>query len=645
MHGDARGIHAREQTQVIARGRRESIVVRALRLAQAIALCALTSAVLIPNPALAEKVLLWGDTHVHTHYSTDSFIQQNFDTGPDAAYRFARGLPVRHPTTDTRVRIETPLDFLVVSDHAESYGMMRRAILDGLPREGLGPIDRMKSWAMEKFFRYLAENPGSITTLLDMASPETTDVVEAARTPASMRTPNDQIVAHETWIESTDISDSHNDPGIFTTLIGWEWSAIPAGSNLHRVVFTQADATIAQQFTPFSSSESSYPEDLWAWLEATSDRTGADFVAIPHNSNISRGFMFPSEKRLRDTPLDREWIERRARWERVVEATQIKGDSETHPALSPDDPFANFESYPHYISPQLIPYAPGPGDFVRSALRRGLEVEDEFGANPYRFGLIGSTDSHTGLATAEEPNFWGKFPTDSVLEGKLETTSRIENFGWAMSASGLAAVWAEENTREAIFRAFQRGEVYATTGTRIGLRVRALTKHDPAATVEDLVRSDEIEAVPMGGMLGRQERAPTLLIEASKDPKGANLDRVQVIKGWLEDGNTFEHVYDVVWAGDRTRARDGSIPTLPDTVDRETGRASNEHGAATLSALWRDPDFDPAQPSFYYVRVLEVPSPRHSTLDAIALGRDPSTTGHPVSIQERAYASPIHYRP
>ena len=214
-----------------------------------------------------------------------------------------------------------------------------------------------------------------------------------------------------------------------------------------------------------------------------------------------------------------------------------------------------------------------------------------------------------------------------------------------MSASGLAAVWAEENTREAIFRAFQRGEIYATTGTRIALRVRALSQLDPTATVDELIQSDEIEGVPMGGLLERQERAPSLLIEATKDPRGANLDRVQVIKGWLEEGGTFEQVYDVVWSGERVRASDGTVPAVRDPVDRETGRASGFSGTATLTALWTDPDFKPEQPAFYYVRVLEVPSPRHSTLDAIALGLDPGTTGHPVTIQERAYGSPIHYRP
>ena len=334
----------------------------------------------------------------------------------------------------------------------------------------------------------------------------------------------------------------------------------------------------------------------------------------------------------------------RAGMEPLVEIMQVKGDSEVHPLLSPDDEFADFESYPYYISPDPIPYAPGAADFVRSALRTGLALEERFGANPYRFGVIGSTDSHTGLATAEEPNFWGKFPTDSTPEASRQDVNDIETFGWAMSASGLAAVWAEENSREAILQAFKRREVYATTGTRIALRVHAVTNLAPgdSSAMDPSLRE---AGVPMGGELGRLEAAPSLVIEAAKDPRSAHLDRIQVVKGWLAGGETHERVYDVVWAGDRSRGADGSVPRVPDTVDPATGAYSNEHGAATLSAIWSDPDFDPAAPAFYYVRVLEIPTPRHSTLDAVALGIPAESTGHPVSIQERAYSSPIHYRP
>jgi len=595
--------------------------------------------------AHSEKQLLWGDTHLHTALSTDSFLNQNFTIGPEDAYRFAKGQPVIHPTTGVRVQIETPLDFLVVSDHAESYGIVRRGYFEGLPMEGLGPIDRLKAWGVAKTFNYLAGEPGSITRVLEFAATEMNSVVAAAHNPPSLSIPNDDLVLRETWQTSTEAADLHNEPGRFTTLIGWEWSSIPAGANLHRVVFTSSGAEVAQQFEPFSSSESSFPEDLWRWLDKTSTETGANFVAIPHNSNISRGYMFPDKKRLRDTDIDREWIGLRAKWETVVEATQVKGDSETHPLLSPDDAFADFESYPHYISPDPIPYDPGAADFLRAALRTGLVLEKQFGTNPYRFGMIGSTDSHTGLATAGEPNFWGKFVTDSTPEDSRRDTNNIETFGWAMSASGLAAVWAEDHTREGILAAFKRREVYATTGPRIALRVYGSASYVPGD--EERVDSAAIReaGVPMGGELTRLDGPPSFLIHAAKDPKSGHLDRVQMVKGWLGDDGTHEEVYDVVWAGDRQARADGSIPPVIDTVDSATGRYSNEHGAATLSAVWIDPDFDRAQPAFYYVRVLEVPTPRHSTLDAVALGMDGTETGHPVSIQERAYSSPIHYTP
>lgn len=593
--------------------------------------------------ATAEKQLLWGDTHLHTSYSTDSFINQNFKIGPNEAYRFAKGLPVVHPITGTRVQIETPLDFLVVADHAESYGAIKWANEQDFPREGLGPIDWLHSWAKEKMFRILPRDPDSTVSLLKFASADTLDVVEAAKTPAKISLPNGDIVARQSWAESTNITDSHNEPGKFTAIIGWEWSSIPAGANLHRVVFTASDASVAQQWIPFSSSESSYPEDLWLWLEKTAEETGADFVAIPHNSNISRGFMFPLENRLRGSAIDRDWVKLRARWETVVEATQVKGDSETDPAVSPNDPFADFESYPHYISPHDIPWDPQAPDFVRSALRTGLVLEEKFGTNPYQFGLIGATDSHTGLATAEEPNFWGKFLTDSTMEGKQKQTSNIEHFGWAMSASGLAGVWAEENTREAIFQAFKNREVYSTTGPRIAVRVHALPQSEDGVILD--MEEARQQGIPMGGEIANLQASPVFYIQAAKDPKSAHLDRIQMVKGWIANGETHEKVYEVTWSGARVQNADGSIAPVPDTVDPTTGEYSNEYGAATLEATWIDPDFDPGQRAFYYVRVLEIPTPRHSTLDAVALQIPATDTGHPVSIQERAYTSPIHYRP
>jgi hypothetical protein len=510
----------------------------------------------------------------------------------------------------------------------------------------MGVRERLRAWLVEWRLRGVVESDEGMETFTSFL-PDTNDVVAAATTPPTSAIPGAAAMSRTVWQEVIETADAYNEPGKFTTFIGWEWSSIPGGANLHRVVFTSADASVAGKFVPWSSVDSMYPEDLWRWLDETSAATGADFVSIPHNSNISKGYMFPQETRLRGTPIDEAWVKQRAKWETVVEVTQIKGDSETDPVVSPDDPFAGFETYPHYIQQNPPPYDPKRGDFIRSALRTGLAIEERIGFNPYRFGLIGSTDSHTGLATAEEPNFWGKFARDSTPEGKFPTWRGAgKPNGWSMSASGLAAVWAEENTRDAILEAFKRREVYATTGPRILVRVfggygfQAGDEETP-----DIAGVGYAGGVPMGGELAASQTAPSFLIHAAKDAKSARLDRVQMVKGWLADGETHEMVYDVVWAGDRTPGPDGRVPAVPDTVDIGTATYTNEFGASTLAAVWTDPDFDPSQRAFYYVRVLEVPTPRHSLWDAIALGIDPAETGHTASIQERAYTSPIHYLP
>ncbi len=600
------------------------------------------------SAAHAEKELLWGDTHLHSSNSFDAYLNRNMTADPDTAYRYAKGLPVIHPYHRARVQIDTPLDFLVVSDHAELLGMMPTVVDgDGIPREGLGLRGRFAAWYTERFLRGAVERDEGMAAFQTLL-PDHDNVEEAA---ADMNVgnaiPNMDVMARTVWQEAIQTADRHNDPGRFTALIGWEWSSIPAGANLHRVVFTSSGADVASKFHPFSSIESAYPEDLWKWLDETTEATGAQFTAIPHNSNISKGYMFPTETRLRGTPIDEAWVKARAKWETVAEVTQIKGDSETHPVVSPDDPFADFETYPHYIQQNPPAYDPGEGDYIRSALRNGLAIEERIGFNPYRFGLIGATDSHTGVASAEEPNFWGKLARDSIPENKNPawTAGRGPN-GWSMSASGLAAVWAEDNTREAILAAFKRREVYATTGPRMVVRVFGGTEF----AAEDVNAADidavgHAKGVPMGGELSSLSSAPSFLIHAAKDPKSAHLDRVQMVKGWLTAEGTLEKVYDVAWAGDRTADPSGSVPAIPNTVDAKTATFTNEHGEPLLSAVWTDPSFDPSQRAFYYVRVLQVPTPRHSLGDALALGIDPAETGHPVSIQERAYTSPIHYRP
>ncbi len=600
---------------------------------------------LAASAAAAEKRLLWGDTHLHTANSFDAYLNRNQSADPDTAFRYAKGLPVIHPFHRARVQIQTPLDFMVLSDHAELLGVIRTVNERGIPREGLGVRERFRAWLVERWLRgVIADDEGAAAFASFL--PDTNDVEAAAAAGRANPIPGSEPIVESVWREAIATADAHDEPGRFTALIGWEWSSIPAGANLHRVVVTSAGADVAGQFVPLSSADSPYPEDLWKWLDETSARTGADFVAIPHNSNISKGYMFPAENRLRGTPIDAAWAEQRARWETTVEATQFKGDSETHPVVSPDDPFAGFEIYPHYIQRNAPPYDPKPGDFVRSALRTGLDLEARLGVNPYRFGLIGSTDAHTGVSSAEEPNFWGKMARDSIPENKAEfRVGRQGVSGWSMSASGLAAVWAEENTRSAILAALKRRETYATTGPRIVVRVFAGAFEPGDENAPDLAAIGPAKGVPMGGELGALREPPRFVIQAAKDPKSGHLDRVQVVKGWLADGVTHEKVYDVVWAGDRARGADGRVPAVPDTVDPKTATYSNEYGAATLTALWTDPGFDPKAPAFYYVRVLEVPTPRHSLLDAIALGMDPAETGHPVSIQERAYTSPIWYRP
>ncbi|HIG01027.1 MAG TPA: DUF3604 domain-containing protein [Myxococcales bacterium] len=606
------------------------------------------------TPASAEdsKQLLWGDTHLHSSNSFDAYLNRNMSADPATAYRYAKGLPVMHAYHRGRIRIETPLDFLVVADHAEYLGVMRYIIERGIPAEDLGFVDQMQALYIEYWLgNVIDEDEGQ--SAFSSFLPNSSSVEEAAAQPPASIIPASEAMQRTVWQEAIQIADEFNEPGKFTAMIGWEWSSIPAGANLHRVVFTSSGADVASKFQPWSSSQSMYPEDLWNWLDETSARTGAEFVAMPHNSNISKGYMFETQT-LRGVPFDAKIARQRLRWEPVVEVTQIKGDSETHPLFSPEDPFADFETYPYYIEQNAPPYDPKVGDYIRPALLRGLAIEEQIGFNPYRFGLIGSTDSHTGMASAEEPNFWGKFPRDGIPENKANRWRMGEEggsgpSGWSMSASGLAAVWAEENSRDAILKAFRRREVYATTGPRIGARVFGGWDFTAAeAEAPSISEAGYARGVPMGGELspGPKGAAPSFLVQVMRDPKSANLDRVQVIKGWIDPGGkTHERVYNVAWSGARTLDATGGLAPVGNTVDPETGRYTNDIGSSQFSALWRDPDFDPAQPAFYYVRALEIPTPRHSLFDALALGVDPKTIEGPWWIQERAYTSPIWYTP
>jgi hypothetical protein len=607
--------------------------------------------------------LLWGDTHLHTSYSFDAFLNQNRSADPDTAYRWAKGLPVIHPYHRAKVQAETPLDFLVVADHAEMMGVMRAIESDTAELEDLGILGNLKRWFAIRVLRQAmeSETEGSdvfVSLLPKRAENPSGDPVQDAGGDVMTNPVFGDTTKTETtaWNEIVDAAERHNEPGKFTTLIGWEWSSIPTGANLHRVVFTPDGGDIAKQFLPYGSDQSQYPQALWQWLEDTQKRTGARFIAIPHNSNISKGYMF-AETTLKNEPMDLDYIKTRMKWEPVAEVTQIKGDSETHPAVSPNDEFADFETYAHYIQQEKEAYVAQQGDYARGGLKRGLAIEQSLGANPYKFGMIGSTDAHTGIASAEEENFWGKLALDSTPETKKlfpeqEDGVGLKNMGpngWSMSASGLAAVWAKDNTRDEIFAAFQRKEVYATTGPRIQVRLFGGWEFpENADQAENLADIGYANGVPMGGDLNRedaQDRQPQFLVHAVKDPKSANLDRVQIIKGWVDSkGQQHEQVYNVAWSDARELGVDGKLPTVGNTVNLETGAYTNSIGSTQLTTVWKDPDFDAEQRAFYYVRVLQIPTPRHSLYDAIALQSDVPSEG-PATIQERAYTSPIWYTP
>ena len=554
------------------------------------------------------------------------------------------------------MQIDTPLDFLVVSDHAEMLGVMRAVHEDNFIKEDLGWIGNIKRWysfwlmnraidsntGLQFFSQFLPQNP-TIEGHSDPVQHPDNNISDLAIFGDTSKT------STLAWHDIVETAERHNDPGTFTSLLGWEWSSIPMGANLHRIVISPDGAEKGKQFLPYGSDQSQYPEDLWQWLDETQKQTGARFLAIPHNSNISKGYMF-DDTTLRGEPITAEYARRRMQWEPVVEATQIKGDSETRSDFSPEDEFADFENYDYYIQVGLKnDYKASAADYIRPALKRGLSIGQQVGVNPYKFGLIGSTDAHTGLSTSEEGNFWGKMASDSTPETKERLGAKIRSNGWNMSASGIAAVWAEENTREAIYAAFKRKEVYATSGPR--LRVQMFAGWDfpeGAESSESFSAIGSQFGVPMGGDLTAGDndgKAPVFLLRAVKDPLGANLDRLQVVKGWIDSaGQQQEKVYNVAWSDDRQLDASGNLSPVGNTVDLSSGRYDNSIGQPEFSLRWTDPDFGPQQSAFYYVRVLQIPTPRNGLLDSLALELDEPPRGAK-TIQERAYSSPIWYQP
>ncbi len=595
-----------------------------------------TSIVQASEPA--QRQLLWGDTHLHTSTSADVFIFDNRNATADIAYRFAKGQPVESPVTGTIMQLNRPLDFLVVADHAEMLGSVQ------LVFEGENPLSNSVSG---REIKKTADDSGSllsaygvVVNALMLGKDESTGLT-GKQVMQDLHSGDKRSPA---WQRNTAAADRHNQPGEFTALIGWEWSSMQKGANLHRVVVTDSDAQVANQYLPFSQFESSDPEDLWRWLDKTATSTGAEFLAIPHNPNISKGQMFSSVRFDGKTPLDAAYAKERMRWEPLLEMTQIKGDSETHPVLSPNDVFADFESFNFILMPSGEREPATEADYARSALKNGLAHAQRIGVNPFKFGMIGSTDSHTGISAVEEDNFAGKAKKDALPRQRSEPTGIGSSTGWDMSSGGFMGVWADENTRHGLLDAMRRKEVYATSGPRISLRFFAGWQLNS----DDTVVSAYQKGVPMGGdlLMAPKNVAPSFIVFAEADPFSASLDRIQIVKGWLDDqGNTHEKVYNVIGAQNRLPDDNGEMTAIDNTVDLKTANYDRSSGANALSAYWTDPDFDPQQAAFYYTRVLEIPSPRYSLRDAVALGVDVSQTKHVATIQERAYSSPIWYTP
>ena len=586
--------------------------------------------------------VFWGDTHLHTTDSPDAFAF-GARLGPEDALRFARGEQVT-ATSGLEARLSRPLDFLVIADHAVGLGISRE-IYEGNPALIADP--RVLRW--HKMLQAGGDQAQQV-------SREMIDGHLAGTNPPAMRDPvvMGPIVTN-IWQARGDIVERYNEPGKFSAFIGYEYTSTPKGDNLHRVVIFRDGADKTNGILPFSSAESEDPEALWAALDQYETITGGQALAIPHNSNVSNGRMFAFTD-FEGEPIDADYARTQARWEPLVEVTQIKGDSESHPFLSPNDEFAGYGdagwdrgnlNLSGLKTDDMLA-----GEYVREALKRGLAIEADTGVNPFKLGMIGSTDSHTGLATADSDNYFGKHtgvePGAKRASYEDAIAGRGLRIGWHYLASGYAAVWAQENTREALFDAMMRKEVYATTGPRITLRFFGGWEFgDDDAGAAELAARGYSKGIPMGGDLPAHDgdSAPTFLLSALMDPDGANLDRLQVVKGWLDtDGELRERVYDVVWSGDRVVDEAGKLPAVGNTVDLSVPNWSNTIGAPELKGAWTDPDFDPAVSAFYYVRVIEIPTPRWTAYDAVRYDADIPDDAALVTT-ERAYSSPIWYSP
>jgi hypothetical protein len=579
--------------------------------------------------------VLWGDSHLHTMLSMDAGAFGN-RLGLDDAYRFTKGEEVIS-SSGQQVRLSRPLDWLVIADHSDGMGVFSM-MLNQDPEIMQYPDGR-------RWSSMVREGRGG-EAAMELIGKFSQGTLEWSSADPKMMKP--------VWQQVIEAAERHNDPGKFTALIGYEWTSLIKGNNLHRVVIYRDNGDKAIQTLPYTNDDSSDPEDLWNALQTYEDKTGGSILAIAHNGNLSNGMMF-SPQRVNGKKLDKAYALRRQEWEPLYEATQIKGDGEAHPFLSPDDEFADYETWAfgnldlsEKKTDDMLQY-----EYARSALKLGLGYQDKFGVNPFQFGMIGSTDSHTSLPAVAEQNFFGKHagsePSAQRLEHIFTSTENGTIHTWKEVASGYAAVWARENTRESIYDALARREVYGTTGSRMMVRFFGGWEFTAAdARTRIPANAGYEKGVPMGGELrGARADAPNFLVAALRDPIGANLDRIQIVKGWRDSkGKLQEKVYNVVWGDADKRRPDakGKLPLVGSTVDVAAASWTNTIGDPELISVWKDPDFDAKEQAFYYARVLEIPTPRWTAYDAKRYGLKVGKE-IPMITQERAYTSPIWYIP
>ena len=588
----------------------------------------------------------WGDTHLHTALSLDAGLFGNI-LGHEDAYRLARGEEIVS-STGLPLKLSRPLDWLVITDHTDLMGIASD-IQKGAPN--ILAVPKGKEWAEGFAKGGQAAGEAAFDLITHFAQMKLPEQLLKDYSPGS-------AVFNNLWDEIIDAAEQFNDPGQFTALIGFEWTSVPKGFNLHRNVILRDNGDRARQVVPLTTQPpmgTTDPMDLYQWLGDYETRTNGQAMAISHNGNLSNGWMFPLENTYAGGKVDKNYVTLRARWEPLYEVTQIKGDGETHPVLSPDDEFADYGTWDvgnldltELKKPEMLK-----GEYAREALKQGLALEQKFGVNPYKFGMIGATDAHTSLSAVEEENFFGKAVTNEPSATRIShpfIKSKLgEITGDLLVASGYQGVWASENTRKAIFDAMKRKETYATTGPRILVRFFGGWEFD-----DDDLRSrvpafkGYEKGVPMGSDLTKapKGKSPTFMVYALRDPIGANLDRMQIVKGWLDDkGKLHERVYDVAVSGFRKIGSDGRSKTpVGNTVDLEAANWTNTIGASELMAVWKDPDFDPNEKAFYYSRIIEIPTPRWVLYDKVRLGAK-VPEGVDLIHQERAYTSPIWYTP